>query len=166
MEIVEINNNNAQFAGNGYWNDPDMLVTGEQGLSLDEQQSHFALWCMMSSPLILGNDPRSMSKEEKAIIMNERAISIGQDPTEQGKRIKRDGDIEVWLKNLINRQKAVLILNRNRNKTIKYTFNLKDLGITGKRSMTDVYSGSKIQAIKEKIKFKIKPHTSSFFKIE
>ena len=29
MSIVELNNEYADKAGNGYWNDPDMLVTGE-----------------------------------------------------------------------------------------------------------------------------------------
>ena len=33
------------------------------GLTPDEQRTHFALWCMMASPLLLGNDPRSISAE-------------------------------------------------------------------------------------------------------
>ena len=33
-----VNNNKlAKYAGNGYWNDPDMMVTGNQGLSEAEQ---------------------------------------------------------------------------------------------------------------------------------
>ena len=98
MEIAEINNKSAQFAGNGYWNDPDMLAVGNQGLTVDEQKVHFALWCIMSSPLILGNDPRDMTVEEKDIITNELAISINQDPTEQGKLIKAKNKREVWAK--------------------------------------------------------------------
>lgn len=165
MEIAEINNKSAAFAGNGYWNDPDMLATGEQGLSLDEQKSHFALWCIMSSPLMLGNDPRNMTKDEKGIILNKLAISIDQDPTEQGKRIKNDGDVEVWVKQLKNNQKAVLLLNRNRNETIKYTLNLNDLAMNA-ISVTDVYADSKLHAKKGKLEFKIKPHASFFLKVE
>ena len=109
MEIAEINNKSAAFAGNGYWNDPDMMVTGNQGLSLDEQKSHFALWCIMSSPLILGNDPRNMTNDEKGIIMNKRAISINQDPTEQGKRIKKEGNVEVWGQTIKERSKGCFV---------------------------------------------------------
>ena len=54
MAAAVNNNKSAEYAGNGYWNDPDMMVTGNQGLSDAEQQSHFALWCIMSSPLISG----------------------------------------------------------------------------------------------------------------
>ena len=103
----------AAFAGNGYWNDPDMMVTGNQGLTQEEQKAHFALWCVMSSPLMLGNDPRAMTQDEKDIILNKDAIAINQDPTEQGRRIKTDGDVEVWAKKLRGNRLAVLLLNRN-----------------------------------------------------
>lgn len=43
-----------KFAGKGYWKDLDMLVTGDQGLNFEQQKSHFALFCIMSSPLMLG----------------------------------------------------------------------------------------------------------------
>ncbi|HUX57461.1 MAG TPA: glycoside hydrolase family 27 protein [Bacteroidales bacterium] len=167
MEIAEINNKSAEFAGNGYWNDPDMLATGEQGLSLDEQKSHFALWCIMSSPLVLGNDPRKMTTDEKEIILNKIAISIDQDPSEQGKRIKKDGDIEVWLKQIKDGQKALLILNRNSNEIKDYKLDLSEFGISEKvRNITDVYSGVKMEPIKESLSFKINPHACIFLKVE
>jgi len=167
MEIAEINNKSAEFAGNGYWNDPDMLATGEQGLSFDEQKSHFALWCIMSSPLVLGNDPRKITKEEKVIILNKTAISIDQDPSEQGKRIKKEGDIEVWLKQMRNGQKALLILNRNSNEIKDYKLDLAEFGISEMgRNITDVYSGAKLEPIEKNLSFKINPHACIFLKVE
>ncbi len=91
MNIADINNAAAEFAGNGYWNDPDMLAIGNQGLTPMQQKAHFALWCIMSSPLMLGNDPRNMSPEEKEMILNREAIAVDQDPTEQGIRISSNG---------------------------------------------------------------------------
>ena len=38
----------------GHFNDADMLEVGNGDLTLAEQRSHFALWCIMKSPLILG----------------------------------------------------------------------------------------------------------------
>ena len=49
------------------------------GLSLDEQRSHFALWCIMASPLLLGNDPRSMSEDTLRILTAPELIAINQD---------------------------------------------------------------------------------------
>ncbi len=166
MAVAEENNEAVEKAGKGYWNDPDILVIGNPGLTIDEQKAHFALWCIMSSPLFLGNDPRNMTHDEKEIILNKVAISINQDPTEQGKRIKKDGDLEVWVKQLINGQKAVLILNRNRNETLKYTLNLQDLAMTGKGNISDVYSDLKYQDKEEKVEFEIKPHACVFLKVE
>lgn len=65
MEIAEINNRFASKAGHGYWNDPDMLVVGDTNLSVEEQKAHFALWCIMTAPLMLGNDLRKLSAEVK-----------------------------------------------------------------------------------------------------
>lgn len=47
-----------EFAGPDRWNDPDMLEVGNGGLTVDEEISHFSLWCMLAAPLIAGNDLR------------------------------------------------------------------------------------------------------------
>ena len=129
----------ARYAGNGYWNDPDMLVTGDQGLTIDEQRVHFALWCIMSSPLMLGNDVRNMSKEEKEILLNRQMIAINQDTTEQGTQIMKDKDTQIWAKNLQNGDVAVLMINLNPEQTKKIQLNLSDIGLSGKVSITDVF---------------------------
>ncbi len=67
----------------------------------------------MSLPMILGNDPRIMTIEEKEIILNKDAITINQDPTQQGRRIKVEGDTEIWAKQLKDGKLAVLVLNKN-----------------------------------------------------
>jgi alpha-galactosidase len=36
-----------------------MLEVGNKGLSLPEQRTHFALWAMAKSPLLIGSDVRS-----------------------------------------------------------------------------------------------------------
>jgi alpha-galactosidase len=168
MAIAEFNNLSASAAGNGFWNDPDMLATGEQGLNFEEQKTHFALWCIMSAPLILGNDPRKMTAEEKSIVLNKQAIEINQDPTEQGKRIKKDGDIEIWQKQMKNGQNALLILNSNDQDIKDYNLNLSEFGIkiVKNQNITEVYSAAKIEPKKGILSFKIKPHDCIFLKIE
>ena len=50
------------YAGNGHYNDMDMMVigfrndskVGGQGLTPTEEEAHFGLWCIMSSPLLIG----------------------------------------------------------------------------------------------------------------
>ena len=162
MEVAEINNRPAAFAANGYWNDPDMMVTGNQGLTQEEQKAHFALWCVMSSPLMLGNDPRAMTQGEKDIILDKDAIAINQDPTEQGRRIKTDGDVEVWAKKLKNNRVAVLLLNRNAKETKPVTVAWKDLGLLGKLQVKDVFGKKELGAFETSLTKETPPHAGWF----
>ena len=43
-------------AGPGHWNDPDQLMIGDNGLSIFEERSQFALWAIFAAPLIMSND--------------------------------------------------------------------------------------------------------------
>jgi alpha-galactosidase len=166
MEIAEKNNKSAEFAGNGYWNDPDMLTTGMHGLTLDEQKAQFALWCIMSSPLILGNDPRNMTSEEKDIITNDLAISINQDNTEQGKRIKVDGKTEVWAKKLKGGDLAILLLNRDSEKSNIFEISIKELGLNGKFTVLDVYAKKELGKVAKSVSQEVRPHSCAFLLIK
>ncbi len=162
MAIADINNMSANYAGNGYWNDPDMLVTGEQGLSANEQKAHFALWCIMSSPLILGNDPRFMTQTEREIILNKEAVSVNQDPTEQGFRILKSGYAEIWKKKLHNGNVAVLLLNRNPSDKIGIKFSFKDIGLLGEVKARDIYLHKDLGYFRNSITMETDPHSGYF----
>lgn len=71
------------------WNDPDMLMIGMNGLNLTQCKTHFAMWCMMNSPLMLGLDLRRIEKGDDIykIITNEKMIALNQD--ELGVQAKR-----------------------------------------------------------------------------
>ncbi len=162
MFIAELNNQNASNAGMGYWNDPDMLAMGDQGLTLEEQRSHFALWCIMSAPLMIGNDPRNMTPEEKDIILNRDAIAINQDPGQQGKKIVDTGDNEIWAKHLQNDKVAILMLNRNREQVNGICLDLKLIGNYRKIEAKEVYSGEFIGTFKGSICRQVNPGSGIF----
>ena len=166
LQIAHINNKSARFACSGYWNNPDMLVVGDQGLTVDEQKVHFALWCIMSAPLILGNDPRHMEPYEKKIILNKDCIQVDQDPTEQGRLLKTDGDIEIWVKHLKNKKVAILLFNKNSSESKKTILNLKDIGIRRRVTTKDIYGNKHIGTFKNSFTGNIKPNTGLFLLIQ
>merc|ERR1711920_690555 len=43
-------------------------------------RSHFSLWSIMKSPLIVGTDVTNISAEAIAILSNREAIAVNQDP--------------------------------------------------------------------------------------
>jgi alpha-N-acetylgalactosaminidase len=66
--------------GAGHWNDPDMLVVGNPGLSVSEQQAQFALWSIFAAPLLVSADLRFIPEESRSILLNEEVIAVNQDP--------------------------------------------------------------------------------------
>mmetsp|Transcript_3634 Transcript_3634/g.2691 ORF Transcript_3634/g.2691 Transcript_3634/m.2691 type:complete len:224 (+) Transcript_3634:281-952(+) len=71
-----------QSSGPGGWNDPDMLevgVTAGIGMSLEEEKTHFALWCFVKAPLIIGADLSTIKEESLAILKSEHLIKLNQD---------------------------------------------------------------------------------------
>jgi alpha-galactosidase len=101
------------YAGPGHWNDPDMLEVGNGGMTDIEYRSHFSLWAILAAPLIAGNDLRDMRPEIRDILTNKEVIAVDQDSAgHEGERVWKDGDREVWAKQLGDGSRAVVLLNR------------------------------------------------------
>ena len=56
----------------------DRLEVGT-GMTEDQDRAHFTMWCILASPLISGNDPRTQSAATTAILTNRLAIAVNQD---------------------------------------------------------------------------------------
>jgi alpha-galactosidase len=113
MDIVDLNEPLYPHAGPGHWNDPDMLEVGNGGLTDDESRAHFSLWAMMAAPLIAGNDVTAMSAATRTILLNKEVVAVDQDALgQQGRRVRDEGDLEVWSRPLADGSRAVLLLNR------------------------------------------------------
>ncbi|XP_004711261.4 alpha-galactosidase A [Echinops telfairi] len=117
-------------AGPGGWNDPDMLVIGNFGLSWDQQVTQMALWAIMAAPLLMSNDLRHISPQAKALLQDKDVIAINQDPLgKQGYRLRKQGDIEVWERPLASLSWAVAIRNlKELGGPSSYTVSLASLG--------------------------------------
>ncbi|CAL9292634.1 MULTISPECIES: glycoside hydrolase family 27 protein [Streptomyces] len=133
----------AAQSGPGHWNDPDMLVVGRPGLSLTESRSHFALWSLLSAPLMAGNDIRTMSADVSAILRNPRLLAVNQDSLGAGgRRVRDDGSTEVFAKPLSDGSVAVGLFNRG-SSTATITATAAQVGLTGSSfTLTDLWTGS------------------------
>jgi alpha-galactosidase len=126
LRILDQQNGLRQYAGPGHFNDMDMLEVGN-GMSLDEDRAHFSLWAILASPLIAGNDLRSMSEDTLKVLTNKDVIAINQDALGiQALRIFSKDDLEIWIKPLINNEWAMLFLNRG-DKALVYTYEWQSL---------------------------------------
>lgn len=111
-----------KYCAPGHVNDLDMMQIGN-GLTLEEEKTHFAMWCMMSTPLMIGCDLLNVSEETLSVLKNRELIALDQDPAclqayvvkdykdERGKLLG-----EVWIKDLgqaRSKEKAIAFLNRS-----------------------------------------------------
>ncbi len=142
-QIIDENNETAQYAGPGHWNDPDMLEVGNSGLSDTEAAAHFSMWAIMAAPLVAGNDVRNMSNQIRDILTNTDVIAVDQDPAGiQGTWVVDNGDLEVWMKPLCTRdgpEKAVALLNRSGG-SADITVSFNDIGISGTATVRDLWA--------------------------
>ena len=135
IDCINKNDSLRRYAGPGHWNDPDMLEVGN-GLTVNQDRAHFTMWCMMASPLILGNDIRNMNAETKAILTNADLIAINQDMLGvQGLRQTFGDGLEYWFKPLENGDWAMTIFNPTRKPIVCLlnwqNFNFTDLEVSG-----------------------------------
>ena len=105
----------APWAGPGHWHDPDMLLIGNGCITEDEERTQMAIWSLVAGPLIMGNDLRTVPAASKAILFNQHAIAINQDPLgQQGLRLDNSSTAptQVWYRVLANGDVAVGLYNK------------------------------------------------------
>lgn len=56
------------------------MQVGNGDLTLNEQRSHFALWALLKSPLMVSANLASLPEESYAILLAEEVIAVNQDP--------------------------------------------------------------------------------------
>jgi alpha-galactosidase len=102
-----------RYAGPGGWNDPDMLQVGGPGLNDVEGRAQLSMWSVVAAPLLAGYDLTAASPESLATLGNPDVIAVDQDRLgRQGRRVRRAGGVETWVRELAGGQRAVAFLNR------------------------------------------------------
>ncbi|KAL9660403.1 hypothetical protein QQ045_025216 [Rhodiola kirilowii] len=126
---ADLNERWAEYARPGQWNDPDMLEVGNGGLTYDEYVVHFSIWAISKAPLLVGCDVRNMSAETHRILSNKEVIAVNQDPLGiQAKKVRLEGDLEIWAGPLTRYRMAVLLVNRGANR-MAMTAIWEDIGL-------------------------------------
>jgi alpha-galactosidase len=120
----------APYAGPGRWNDPDMLEVGNGHMTDNEYRTHMSLWALVASPLLAGNDIRTMSPVTKSILMNKELIAVDQDSLGKQASPVKNGDLETWVKPLADGSVAVGVVNMSAAAT-RATVNAADLQLAG-----------------------------------
>ncbi|MDQ8199836.1 glycoside hydrolase family 27 protein [Pelagicoccus enzymogenes] len=150
-----------QFAGPGGWNDLDMLEVGNPGLTLAEARSHFTLWSILCSPLMAGNDMRSVTSEIVEILTNKDIIALNQDPDGvSGWRYRIEpGKYETFVKPLVGGDWAVVVLNTSdETQEVEVEWHRMDRAFSGRYEIRDLWAGKDLGDTDTNLKAKIGSH--------
>ncbi len=168
VDIVDLVEPLAAHAGPGHWNDPDMLEVGNGGMSETEYRSHFSLWAELAAPLMAGNDLAAMPPAIKAILTNREVIAVDQDSLgQQGRRVWKNGDLEVWSKPLADGGRAVILFNRGETPAT-ITARWSDLGLADHQSVKvrDLWKGKEMAKATDHLSATVEPHGVVMVRLE
>lgn len=149
----------AAYAKPGNWNDPDMLVVGEVGwgnmhpskLKPDEQYLHISLWCLFSSPLLIGCDMEELDDFTLNLLTNDEVIEINQDPLgKQATCVQTLGDLRIYVKELEDGSRAVGFCNFGLEIADLSYKDFDRLGIKGKFVVRDLWRQKDVANIETK----------------
>ena len=159
-------NDLAQYASSGHWNDPDMLEVGNGGMTDAEYKTHMSLWAILAAPLLAGNDIRDMSSDTKEILLNREVIAVNQDKGgKQGKRILQSGDQEIWVRELAGNDLAIGLFNRG-SASADITLRWADLGVKGKvKKLRDLWEKRDVKVDGTDQKFSVSSHGVVFLRL-
>ena len=164
----------ARYASPGHVNDLDMMQLGNGGMTHEEEKTHFAMWCMMSTPLMIGCDIRNMSEETKNILLNKDVIAINQDPEGRGVY-----EIDHWcnqsckglVKPLENGDYAICLVNfADGEHPAEISFNFWDMGLTYNSGFAlefyDCWEHKTVGTFRERFSAHIMPHSCRLYRVK
>ena len=129
------------YSGPGYYNDMDMLEVGRR-MSVEEDKTHFGLWCIMNSPLLIGCDMRNVRPDALALMKNTDLIGINQDKTfQQAYLVKRTNECYILARDVetLNGKTRVFAFYNPNDDNRHVTLNFQDIDLGGKVRLRDCF---------------------------
>lgn len=166
--IIELNLPLSAYCRNGHYNDMDMLEIG-RGLKPNEEEVHFGLWCMMSSPLLIGCDMTGINPASLRLLQNKELIALNQDPLHlQAYPVQRKGDAWVLVKDILQKRgntRAVALYNAE-DTVAHFSVPLSILELGGKVKLRDLVQQKNLKAVKDSLVLDVPAHSVRIFKAE
>jgi hypothetical protein len=140
--IIDLNTYLSPYASPGHYNDMDMLQLG-RGLTPDEEKTHFGMWAIMTSPLIIGCNLEGIRQLTLDILKNTEIIAVNQDSLGlQAELVATNGDGRVYAKPIETahgKVRAVALFNAgDAEKVIRVAF--EDIQLSEKAKVRDLWT--------------------------
>lgn len=156
------------YAGGGHYNDMDMLEIG-RGLTPDEERTHFGMWCIMSSPLLIGCDLTTIPEQSLELLKNPELIALNQDPLGlQAYVVQHEGEGYVLVKDILEKRgpaRAVALYNPS-DTAMHFSVPLETLELGGKASLRDLVNRTDLGKVTGSIGLDVPAHGVRILRVE
>ena len=156
------------YCYDGCYNDMDMLEVG-RSMSEEEDKTHFGMWCIMSSPLLIGCNMATIKERPLALLKNPELIALNQDPLGlQAYVVQHIGETYVLVKDILTlhgNTRAVALYNpSDREEEMCICFSEVDLG--GKVQVRDLFEHQDLGEMEGFLSAVVPPHGTRIYKLE
>ena len=167
--IIDKNKYLSAYAFGGHYNDMDMLEIG-RGLSAAEERTHFGMWCIMSSPLLIGCDLTKIPDHSLELLKNTELIALNQDPlAKQAYLVRKTDGVSLFVKDIvqqIGQMRAVAIYNST-DEEKEFTLDFAEVDLGGKVEVRDLFGQQSLgEFISGKLVVKVKPHDTKIYRLK
>lgn len=166
--IIQLNMPLSAYCSDGHYNDMDMLEMG-RGLKPNEEEVHFGMWCMMSSPLLIGCDLTKIKPSTMALLKNDELIALNQDSLAlQAYPVQHQGETYVLVKDILQRRgttRAIALYNPS-DSDVHFSVPLSILELGGKVKLRDLIHKKNLKTVKDSIVTSLAAHSVLIVKAE
>ena len=146
-DILKQNLYMSAYSSKGHYNDMDMLEVGVNKwgneLTAEEAKTHFGMWCIMNSPLLIGCNINSLSTTNLNLLKNKELIALNQDTLyQQAYLAAKVNDCYIMVKDIekhYGNKRAFAIYNPN-DAAKKVTLNFKDIDLADSVTLHDCFT--------------------------
>ena len=156
------------YASPGHYNDMDMLEVG-RGLTVEEDKTHFGIWCMMSSPLLIGCDLNDIKGNALELMQNRELIAVDQDPLGlQAYVVKRENGGYVLVKDIEVKYgtKRVVAFYNPTDGAIEMSVDFSQLDLAGEVKVRDLFAKADKGIYEGSLSANIPAHGTRIYKLE
>ena len=169
IQIFEKNLYLSAYSSPGHFNDMDMMQIGRNTFTVDQEKSHFGLWSIMSSPLIIGCDLRTIPQRTLDIITNKEIIALNQDILGlQAQVVSRQGKQFVVAKMIEKEQgkvRAVALFNGDTIANVM-RIDFKDIDLSEKAKLRDLWEQKDLGTFTGYYEVNVPAHGTAMLRVE
>lgn len=160
------------YSGKGHYNDMDMLEVGVSWgtpLTTEETKTHFGMWCIMNSPLLIGCNINSLSTTNLSLLKNKELIALNQDTLyQQAYLAAKVNDCYIMVKDIethYGNKRAFAIYNPN-DAAKKVTLKFSDIDLADSVALHDCFTKKDIGKFYETYEVTVPKHGTKIYVAE